>query len=153
MKSLRKKKNFVREVLSRLEKQNPHPTCELYYETPFQLLISVVLSAQATDKMVNRCMEPIYRQGFAPENVLDWGESGFKERIKTIGLANTKARNVRKIAEIIIKEHGNLIPSTREQLEALPGVGKKTASVVLGELYQHPSCCRHFTPFLCAEKA
>lgn len=137
--SIRDKKQIVVDSFERLKKQNPDPKCELYYETPFQLLVSVVLSAQTTDKMVNRCMEPLYKKGFSPETVMKLGESGFLKKIKSIGLAPTKSKNVAKLTTIILKQHGGEVPDTREELEALPGVGRKTANVILGEIFGQPT--------------
>ncbi len=118
--------------------QDPHPRCELFYITPYQLLISVVLSAQATDKSVNAAMRNLYEQGFGPQEVLRLGEGGFHTIIKTIGLANAKAKNVVALTKLLAAQ-GFRIPDTREELIKLPGVGIKTASVVLGELYGQPT--------------
>lgn len=137
--SVKKRKALLANVLSRWHEQNPNPRCELYYETPYQLLVSVVLSAQATDKTVNRCMEPLYRAGFSIDTMLEWGEAGLLERIRSIGLAPTKAKNVHRLTHILKCQHEGQVPSLREELEALPGVGRKTANVVLGELFRHPT--------------
>lgn len=126
-------------VLAVMRKSNPNPKCELYYETPFQLLISVVLSAQATDKSVNAAMEPLHRNGLNPKSILDMGEERFLACIRSIGLAPTKAKNVLKLSKIIHLEYHDEIPKTREQLEALPGVGRKTANVILGEIFREPT--------------
>lgn len=117
----------------------PSPRCELYYETPYQLLVSVVLSAQTTDKGVNRVMTPLYEQGFNPQWVLEVGQEGFYQLIKTIGLAPTKSKNVLRLSAILQEKHQGEVPRTRDALEALPGVGRKTANVVLGELYGEPT--------------
>lgn len=122
-------------ILERLSQVNPDPKTELHYQTPFQLLVSVVLSAQTTDKAVNKCMEPLHKAGFTPETVIKMGPDGFLEKIKTIGLAPTKSKNVVRLATIIHDQYQDNIPSTREELEALPGVGRKTANVVLGEIF------------------
>ena len=127
------------EILQRFETHNPSPHCELYYQTPYQLLISVVLSAQTTDKMVNRCMEPLYKKGFFPQTVLDLGEQGFYQHIKSIGLAKTKAGYVYRLTKILLEKSDGEVPCSREFLESLPGVGRKTASVVLGELFREPT--------------
>jgi endonuclease-3 len=125
--------------LRRLEAQHPNARCELYYETPYQLLISVVLSAQTTDKMVNRCMEPVYQAGFDAKTALQWGEQKLLERIRSIGLAPTKARNIVRLSQILVDHFGGSIPTTREDLEDLPGVGRKTANVILGEIFRQPT--------------
>ncbi|MGE4208339.1 MAG: endonuclease III [Oligoflexales bacterium] len=126
-------------IIDRLSKKWPDPRCELYYRTEFQLLVSVVLSAQTTDKMVNECMKPIYDQGFTPETVIGWGHEALLEKIRRIGLAPTKAKNVYRLSEIIIDKHQGRVPNNREALEALPGVGRKTANVVLGEIFGEPT--------------
>jgi endonuclease III len=125
-------------VLGRLRETMPAARNELYYQTPFQLLISVVLSAKVSEKMVNRVMQPLYEQGFTPETVIAWGVEGFLSRIRTIGLAPTKARNVHRISEIVLERFQGEVPATREDLESLPGVGRKTANVILGELFKQP---------------
>ena len=137
--SLSKRQLLATNAIERLKKEEPNPKCELYYHTPYQLLVSVVLSAQTTDKMVNRAMEPLYKKGFDPEKVLRWGQVKLLEKIRTIGLAPTKSKNVLKLSQMIIDDHKGQIPSERKQLEALPGVGKKTASVILGEIFRHPT--------------
>ncbi len=137
--ALTARKMQARRVLDRLRAANPDARCELYYATPYQLLVSVVLSAQTTDKMVNRCMEPLYREGFDIDQVLAWGEADFLTKIRSIGLAPTKARNVLRLSQILRDQHSGLVPRTREELEALPGVGRKTANVILGEIYRQPT--------------
>lgn len=136
-----KRKARVVQVLERLREKNPTPRCELYFHTPFQLLVSVVLSAQTTDKSVNKCMEPLYDRpgGFDPEQVVAMGADALLTKIRTIGLAPTKSKNVVKLAAILIEKYGGQVPRSREELEALPGVGKKTASVVLAEVYGDPT--------------
>ena len=129
----------VDEVLARLRVSNPDPRCELYYETPFQLLVSVVLSAQATDKSVNDAMRSLYEQGLTPKDILALGEQGFLAKIRRIGLAPTKSKNVLKLSKIIHEQYADKIPNTREELEALPGVGRKTANVILGEIFREPT--------------
>ena len=122
----------------------PAPQCELYFETEFQLLVSVVLSAQTTDKMVNRAMTQLYQQNFTPELVVKWGQQTLLEHIRMIGLAPTKSRNVFNLSRALLADHNGQVPQTRAELEALPGVGRKTASVVLGELFRAANpCCRH----------
>lgn len=133
------RKKIVQKFMRIMRTINPDPKCELYYKTHFQLLVSVILSAQTTDKMVNLCMEPLYRQGFTPDDVLIMGEDGLLEKIRRIGLAPTKAKNVFRTAAILKKVHKGRVPKTRAELEALPGVGRKTANVVLGELFQEPT--------------
>lgn len=127
------------EILERLKKLNPNPRCELYYETPFQLLLSVVLSAQATDKSVNAAMTDLYKNGLTVDDVISLGEQGFLEKIRRIGLAPTKARNSVKLSKIIKEKFSGHIPTNREALESLPGVGRKTASVILGEIFREPT--------------
>ncbi len=127
------------EILTRLKQLNPNPHCELYYETPFQLLLSVVLSAQATDKSVNAAMTDLYKNGLTPDHVLALGEKGFLEKIRRIGLAPTKAKNSVKLSQIIKQKFSGKIPTTREDLESLPGVGRKTANVILGEIFKEPT--------------
>lgn len=130
---------LVEQLIERFRAETPEPRCELYYETPFQLLVSVALSAQATDKSVNQAMRAQYEAGFTADTVLALGEAGFLARIRSIGLAPTKAKNVHKLAGIVKANYGGDIPRTREELEALPGVGRKTANVILGEIYREPT--------------
>ena len=113
----------------------PDPRCELYYQTPYQLLVSVVLSAQTTDKMVNRCMEPLYKDGLDLEGVIKLGEKRLLSKIKSIGLAPTKSKNIIKLSKILRDEHGSEVPGERKDLEALPGVDRKTANVILGRFF------------------
>jgi endonuclease-3 len=127
------------EILRRLAVAMPDPRCELFYRTEFQLLVSVVLSAQTTDKMVNAAMTPLYEATFTPATVLALGEAGLLALIRRIGLAPTKARNVHKLAGLLLSRHGGQVPRTRAELEDLPGVGRKTANVVLGELFGEPT--------------
>ncbi len=129
----------VDEILSRLQALNPNPHCELYYETPYQLLVSVVLSAQATDKSVNDAMTELYKNKLGVDDVLKMGEAGFLSRIRRIGLAPTKAKNVLKLSKIIKENFKGEIPRSREDLESLPGVGRKTANVILGEIFREPT--------------
>lgn len=129
----------VDSILEVLKAQNPTPHCELLYKTPYQLLVSVVLSAQATDKSVNAAMGPLYEDGLGPKEVLSLGEAGLLEKIRRIGLAPTKAKNVLRLTKIVSEIYHGDIPRTREELEALPGVGRKTANVVLGEIYKEPT--------------
>ena len=123
------------EIFERLKAENPNPTTELEYTTPFELLISVILSAQATDVSVNKAMAKLYPVANTPEAIYALGVDGLKEYIKTIGLFNSKAENVIKTCKILIDEHHSQVPDTREALEKLPGVGRKTANVVLNTAF------------------
>src|SRR5512147_3061709 len=116
---------------ARLAKANPDPRGELDYINPYTLLVAVVLSAQATDVSVNKATEPLFRIADTPEKMVKLGEAKLKGFIKTIGLFNTKAKNVIKLSEMLIAEHGSQVPADREVLQSLPGVGRKTANVVL----------------------
>lgn len=127
------------DILHVLSAANPDARCELFYKTPYQLLVSVVLSAQTTDKMVNKVMTPIYKAGFTPQKAVSLGHQGLLEKIRTIGLAPTKAKNTVKLSQMILDLHNGDIPRTREDLEALPGVGRKTANVILGEIFGEPT--------------
>ncbi|PBI79236.1 endonuclease III [Rahnella victoriana] len=127
------------EILSRLRDNNPHPTTELVYTTPFELLISVLLSAQATDVSVNKATAKLYPVANTPESVLALGVDGVKEYIKTIGLFNAKAENVIKTCRILLEKHQGEVPEDRAALEALPGVGRKTANVVLNTAFGWPT--------------
>jgi endonuclease III len=124
-----------REIFARLKAANPTPTTELEYATPFQLLIAVLLSAQATDKSVNIATRKFFPQYGTPEALLALGEEGLADYIKTIGLFRTKAKNAIATCKILIEQHGGEVPQTREALEALPGVGRKTANVVLNTAF------------------
>ena len=127
------------EIFERLKANDPNPTTELEYGTPFELLISVILSAQATDVSVNKATGKLYRVANTPQQILDLGVDGQKEYIKTIGLFNTKAENVIKTCAILLQEHDGEVPEDRTALEALPGVGRKTANVVLNTAFGHPT--------------
>ena len=127
------------EIFSRLKQHNPKPTTELKYKTPFELLIAVILSAQATDKGVNKATQKLFKVANTPRKIFNLGEDGLKEYIKTIGLYNSKAKNIIKTCEILIKEHKGKIPRERTSLEALPGVGRKTANVVLNTAFGEPT--------------
>lgn len=127
------------EILTRLRNENPHPKTELNWTSPFELLISVLLSAQATDVSVNKATDTLYLVANTPEAMLNLGLDGIKNHIKTIGLFNTKAANVLKTCQILIEQHGSEIPENREALEALPGVGRKTANVVLNTAFGWPT--------------
>ncbi|MFP4610033.1 MAG: endonuclease III [Thiohalophilus sp.] len=128
-----------REIFRRLKKANPHPTTELNYRSPFELLIAVVLSAQATDKGVNKATKELFKVARSPKKILALGESGLKEYIKTIGLFNSKAKNIIKTCRILVDQHGGKVPEDRAALEALPGVGRKTANVILNTAFGHPT--------------
>ncbi|KHD08334.1 endonuclease III [Candidatus Thiomargarita nelsonii] len=124
---------------SRLQAQNPHPTTELNYSSHFELLIAVMLSAQATDKSVNKATLPLFKVANTAQTILALGEDGLREYIKTIGLFNVKARNIIKTCQILIQQHNGEVPSERQSLEALPGVGRKTANVILNTAFGEPT--------------
>jgi len=127
------------EIFSRLRDADPHPTTELNYSSPFELLIAVILSAQATDKGVNKATDPLFRFANTPEAIAAVGETGLKTYIKTIGLFNTKAKNILKTCKLLIDKHASQVPDNREALEALPGVGRKTANVILNTAFGQPT--------------
>ncbi|MGX3066034.1 endonuclease III [Ursidibacter arcticus] len=127
------------EILTRLREQNPHPTTELNYNNPFELLIAVILSAQATDVGVNKATAKLYPVANTPQAILDLGLDGLKEYIKTIGLYNSKAENIIKTCHDLLEKHNGEVPQTREELEALAGVGRKTANVVLNTAFGQPT--------------
>ena len=130
----------IREQLfGRLARQNPDPQTELRYSSSFELLISVILSAQATDVGVNKATRGLYKVANTPQAIYDLGIDGLKEHIKTIGLFNTKAKNVIKTCKILIDQHAGEVPDDRDALEALPGVGRKTANVILNTAFGHPT--------------
>lgn len=127
------------EIFSRWREANPNPTTELKFSSDFELLISVILSAQATDVSVNKATEKLYAVANTPAAILKLGVKGLKQYIKTIGLFNTKAENVIKTCRILVEQYDSQVPRTREELEALPGVGRKTANVVLNTAYRLPA--------------
>jgi len=127
------------QIFSRLQAENPNPETELEYSSPFELLIAVMLSAQATDVSVNKATRKLYPVANTPEAILALGVDGVKQYIKTIGLFNTKAENVIKTCRILIEEHNSEVPKTRTELEKLPGVGRKTANVVLNTAFGQPA--------------
>ncbi|GGC79750.1 endonuclease III [Marinobacter halophilus] len=127
------------EIFTRLRDENPEPTTELNYSNPFELLIAVILSAQATDVGVNKATDKLYPVANTPEAIYGLGVNGLKEYIKTIGLFNSKAENVIKTCKILIDKHNSQVPDNREDLEALPGVGRKTANVVLNTAFRQPA--------------
>jgi len=125
----------VFEFFRRLAEANPSPTTELEFGNPYQLLVAVVLSAQATDASVNIACRPLFEHIETPEQMVDLGEDALRDAIKTIGLFNTKAKNVILLSQTLIDRHGSKVPETREELQALPGVGRKTANVVLNTAF------------------
>lgn len=127
------------EILRRLRAANPHPTTELNFSSPFELLIAVILSAQATDKGVNKATDKLFPVANTPQAILALGVDGLKEYIKTIGLFNSKAENIIKTCRDLIEKHHGEVPEDREALEALAGVGRKTANVVLNTAFGHPT--------------
>jgi endonuclease-3 len=126
-------------IFERLQANNPNPTTELNYKTPFELLVAVILSAQATDKSVNKATQNLYPLANTPEQILALGVEGLKRYIRTIGLFNSKAKNIVETCRILIEEHGGNVPDTRKALEGLPGVGRKTANVVLNTAFGQPT--------------
>lgn len=127
------------DIFTRFRQANPHPTTELEYTTPFELLIAVLLSAQATDVSVNKATRRLYPVANTPAALLALGEEALADYIKTIGLYRTKAKNVIATCRILIEQHGGEVPRSREALEALPGVGRKTANVVLNSAFGEPT--------------
>lgn len=127
------------EILTRLRNENPKPTTELNFSNPFELLIAVILSAQATDKGVNKATDKLFPVANTPQAIFDLGVDGLKEYIKTIGLFNSKAENIIKTCRDLLDKHNGEVPQTREELEALAGVGRKTANVVLNTAFGQPT--------------
>jgi len=127
------------QIFGRFARINPNPTTELVYTTPFELLVAVILSAQATDVGVNKAMARLYPKANTPESILALGEDGLKSYIKTIGLFNTKAKNVLATCQRLIDHHDSEVPADRAALEALPGVGRKTANVILNTAFGQPT--------------
>ncbi|KZX83689.1 endonuclease III [Oleiphilus sp. HI0009] len=132
-------KSIRTEIFTRFRNDNPKPETELNYSSPFELLIAVILSAQATDKGVNKATDKLFPVANSPEKIYALGVDGLKDYIKTIGLFNAKAENVIKTCEMLISQHNSEVPEDREALEALPGVGRKTANVVLNTAFGHPT--------------
>jgi endonuclease III len=128
-----------RRIFERLRERNPHPTTELTYSTPFELLVAVVLSAQATDKSVNKATDVLYKKYNTPEKIAKLGVEGLEAYIKTIGLFRTKAKNVVALSKLLLEKHGGEVPADRDALQALPGVGRKTANVVLNTAFGQPT--------------
>lgn len=131
------KKEKIAALLERLKSANPEPTTELEYRTPFELLIAVILSAQATDKSVNVATRVLYEHANTPQAILSLGVAGLSRYIRTIGLYNTKAKNIIATCRQLIELHDGEVPESREALEALPGVGRKTANVILNTAFGH----------------
>jgi endonuclease-3 len=132
-------KKKVAAIFARLKALNPHPTTELEYSTPFELLVAVILSAQATDKSVNLATRTLFKHANTPQAIFELGIAGLSEYIKTIGLYNSKAKNVIEMCRILLEQHDGKVPETREELEALPGVGRKTANVILNTAFGQPT--------------
>ncbi len=126
-------------IFERLRAANPNPTTELHYSSPFELLIAVILSAQATDRGVNKATAGLFKAANTPQAILDLGEEGLKQHIKTIGLFNSKAKNIMATCQTLVDEYAGDIPRDRKALEALPGVGRKTANVVLNTAFGEPT--------------
>lgn len=127
------------QIFARLQAENPNPTTELAYNSPFELLIAVILSAQATDVGVNKATGPLFKVANTPEKIHELGVKKLKTYIKTIGLFNTKAANVIKTCKLLVDEHQSNVPAEREALEKLPGVGRKTANVILNTAFGQPT--------------
>jgi endonuclease-3 len=127
------------EIFTRLRGANPSPTTELAFGSPFELLVSVVLSAQATDRSVNLATEKLFRRANTPQALLELGQAGVEDFIRSIGLYRTKAKNLLAACRLLLERHGGEVPRTREALEALPGVGRKTANVILNTAFGEPT--------------
>jgi endonuclease-3 len=128
-----------REIFTRLRAAKPAPSTELAFGSPFELLVSVVLSAQATDRSVNLATEKLFRRANTPSALLKLGQAGLEDYIKSIGLYRTKAKNLLATCRLLLEQHGGAVPRTREALEALPGVGRKTANVILNTAFGEPT--------------
>jgi endonuclease-3 len=126
-------------IYERLEEGNPHPTTELNFSSPFELLVAVVLSAQATDVGVNKATKELFKVASTPEAMLRLGEEGLKKYIRTIGLFNSKAKNIQRTCAILLNQYDSEVPDEREALESLPGVGRKTANVILNTAFGQPT--------------
>ena len=127
------------EIFQRLQQENPEPRTELNYTSPFELLIAVILSAQATDVGVNKATAKLYPVANTPQAILELGIDGLKTYIRTIGLFNTKAENIIKTCDLLVQKHAGQVPESRQELEALPGVGRKTANVVMNTAFGEPT--------------
>lgn len=132
-------KRQFEQIFKRFRSANRHPTTELHYKTPFELLVAVILSAQATDKSVNKATGKLYKAANTPKAILNLGEAGLKEYIKTIGLYNSKGKNILETCRLLVEKHQGKVPDNREALEALPGVGRKTANVILNTAFGQPT--------------
>ena len=132
-------KKKVAAIFARLKSLNPKPTTELEYSTPFELLVAVILSAQATDKSVNLATRTLFKHANTPQAIFKLGSGGLSEYIKTIGLYNSKAKNVIEMCRLLLAQHGGEVPQERAALEALPGVGRKTANVILNTAFGQPT--------------
>jgi len=128
-----------REIFLRLQTANPHPTTELEHKSDFELLVAVILSAQATDKSVNIATRELFHVADTPQKILDLGEDGLREYVQRIGLYQTKSKHIIQMCRILLEQHGGAVPQTREALEALPGVGRKTANVILNTAFGQPT--------------
>ncbi len=128
-----------REIFTRFRARNPHPTTELEYQTPFELLVAVVLSAQATDVSVNAATRVLFPAANTPQAILDLGEEAFSRYVQRIGLYRTKSKHIIQLCRLLLEKHAGQVPQTREELEALPGVGRKTANVVLNTAFGQPT--------------
>jgi len=128
-----------REIFLRLQAANPHPTTELEYKTPFELLVAVILSAQATDVSVNAATRHLFPVANTPQKLLDLGEDNLREYVQRIGLYQTKSKHIIKMCRLLLEQHDGQVPQTREALEALPGVGRKTANVILNTAFGQPT--------------
>jgi endonuclease-3 len=133
------KRADVLEMFRRLRELDPHPTTELKYRTPFELLVAVILSAQSTDAGVNKATAKLFPVANTPQKILRLGEAGLKRYISTIGLYNGKAKNILATCALLVERHRGEVPRTREELEALPGVGRKTANVILNTVFDEPT--------------
>ena len=133
------KKNSIRIFYSNLQKHNPEPEGELYFVNNYTLLVAVVLSAQATDIGVNKATRSLFKKVKSPKKMIGLGEVELKKYIKTIGLFNSKAKNIIKLSQILLDEYGGEVPENRDELQKLPGVGRKTANVVLNIAFGHPT--------------
>ena len=131
--------NKRRAIFERFHAANPEPRGELHFKTPFELLIAVILSAQATDKSVNLATDQLYQRANTPESILKLGQEGLERYVKSIGLYRAKAKNILATCKLLLDKHGGEVPRTREALEALPGVGRKTANVVLNIAFGEPT--------------
>ena len=127
------------QIFARLQKQNPNPTTELKFKSEFELLVAVILSAQATDISVNKATQKLYKVANTPESIMRLGESRLKKYVQSIGLYNTKASNIIKTCKILIDQYDGVVPADREALESLPGVGRKTANVILNTAFGQPT--------------